>query len=301
MGYGDGVKGYRIWSPSESRIVTSRDVTFDENTMYVSINKTAGNRNDNTIRDDELEIESLSTPADGGQIQVEQSPVTTSQFDDEPVGTDTGESETDHAADVGSKRPRKKPQRLIEEMEGHHVPGQNGCVEELVVYALHVADDIETPEPTTYKEAVSCAESGKWLVAMSEEMKSLHKNKTWELVRLPRGRRLIGCKWVLKRKEGTSEGDPIRYKARLVAKGFRQQKGVDYNEIFSPVVRHTSIRVLLAIVAHYDLELEQMDVKTTFLHGELEEDIYMSQPEGFIASGKETYVFHLKKSLYGLK
>ncbi|CAL1382933.1 unnamed protein product [Linum trigynum] len=93
----------------------------------------------------------------------------------------------------------------------------------------------------------------------------------------------------------------MKFKARVVARGFSQREGVDYNEIFSPVVRHTSIRVLLAIVAHYDLELEQLGVKTAFLHGELEEEIYMTQPEGFEVPGKEDYVCKLKKSLYGLK
>ncbi|GKG08380.1 transposable element, partial [Tanacetum coccineum] len=90
----------------------------------------------------------------------------------------------------------------------------------------------------------------------------------------------------------------IRYKARLVAKGYSQKEGIDYK---SPVVRHTSIRVLLSLVAHHDLELEQLDVKTTFLHGDLEEEIYMSQPEGFAVQGKEDYVCKLQKSLYGLK
>ncbi|CAL1353780.1 unnamed protein product [Linum trigynum] len=93
----------------------------------------------------------------------------------------------------------------------------------------------------------------------------------------------------------------MKFKARVVARGFSQREGVDYNEIFSPVVKHTSIRVLLAIVAHYDLELEQLDVKTAFLHGELEEKIYMTHPEGFEVPGKEDYVCKLKKSLYGLK
>ena len=87
----------------------------------------------------------------------------------------------------------------------------------------------------------------------------------------------------------------------MVAKGFAQKEGIDYNEIFSPVVKHTSIRLMLAIVAQFDLELEQMDVRTTFLHGELEEQIYMRQPEGYIQKGQEGMVCLLRKSLYGLK
>ncbi|KAG8472304.1 hypothetical protein CXB51_034358 [Gossypium anomalum] len=147
---------------------------------------------------------------------------------------------------------------------------------DLVAYALNVAEDIDAnQEPSNYSEAISCEDSEKWMFAMQEEMESLHKNKTWDLVKLP--------------------------KARLVAKGYSQVPGVDFTDVFSPVVKHSSIRALLGIVAMYDLELEQLDVKTAFLHGELEEDIYMQQPEGFTVSEKEDYVCLLKKSLYGLK
>ena len=95
--------------------------------------------------------------------------------------------------------------------------------------------------------------------------------------------------------------DDGRYKDKLVAKGFAQRNGKEYDEIFAPVVRHTSIRILLAIVAIHDLELEQLDVKTAFLHGDLDEHIYMVQPEGFVVDGKSNMVCKLKKSLYGLK
>ena len=102
---------------------------------------------------------------------------------------------------------------------------------------------------------------------------------------LPKRKRKIGCKWVFKKKEAVSEKGGEKFKAHLVAKGYSQQKGVDYEKIFSPMVRHTSIRVVLALVVHYDKALEQMDVKTTFLHGDLEEQIYMEQPEGFSQPG----------------
>ena len=103
-------------------------------------------------------------------------------------------------------------------------------------------------------------------------------------------------------KEGTVlEKEGEWFKARLVAKGYSQRHGIDYDEVFSPVVKHTSIRVMLALVAHRDLELEQLDVKTTFLHGNLEEEIFMEQPEGFKKPGTENLVCKLKKTLYGLK
>ena len=93
----------------------------------------------------------------------------------------------------------------------------------------------------------------------------------------------------------------VRYKARLVAKGYAQREGIDYNEVFSPVVKHSSIRILLALVAQYELDLDQLNVKTAFLYDDLDEEIYMSQLTGFKTVGKENMVCKLKKLLYELK
>ncbi|KAH9780178.1 hypothetical protein KPL71_007988 [Citrus sinensis] len=141
----------------------------------------------------------------------------------------------------------------------------------------------------------------KLLDAMNEEIISLKKNRTWILVKKPQDKRLVGCKWIYKIKEGTVDGEPPRYKARLVAKWFTQKHGVDFNKVFSPVVKYSSIRILLAIIALNDLELDQMDVKTAFLHGNLEEEILMDQPEGFIEERIEDMVCLLNRRLYGLK
>nr|GFB24002.1 retrotransposon protein, putative, Ty1-copia subclass [Tanacetum cinerariifolium] len=124
------------------------------------------------------------------------------------------------------------------------------------------------------------------------------KNKTWELVDHQAGQKMVTCKWLFKIKEGIKGVQKPRYKARLVARGFTQRAGIDYNEVFSPVVRHTSIRVILALTACNDFELKQLDVKTSFLHGHLEEVIYMREPPGYEQGNK---VCLLKKSLYGLK
>ena len=131
-------------------------------------------------------------------------------------------------------------------------------------------------------------------------MESLRENDTWNLVGFPYGRKKIGSKWVFKRKTNIAS-HVENFKARLVAKGYSQVEGVDYNEIFSHVAKLTSIRVLMSLAATFDLEIEKMDVKTTFLHGELEEEIYMEHLEGFIVKGKEELVYKPKKYLYGLK
>ena len=129
-------------------------------------------------------------------------------------------------------------------------------------------------EPSRYEEAMLKDDKLKWEKAMQSEMDSLRKNSTWELVHLPDGKRALSCKWVYKLKVTANDGKP-KYKARLVAKGFTQQQGVDFEVIFSPVVKMTTLRCVLALAARKDMELVQMDVKTTFLHGDLQEEIYM--------------------------
>jgi len=112
---------------------------------------------------------------------------------------------------------------------------------------------------------------------------------------------VTGYKWVFAKKQEFSDSDTVRYKARLVGKSYAQRKDIDYNEIFSHVVKHSSIRILLALVAQYELELDQLDVKTAFLHDNLEDEIYMSQPTRFKTAEKQYIVCKLKKSLYRLK
>ena len=144
------------------------------------------------------------------------------------------------------------------------------------------------------------SDSSSWKEAVNSEIESILSNHTWELVDLPPGNKPLGLKWIFKRKM-KDDGTIDKYKARLVVKGFRQKEGLDYFDTYSPVTRITSIRMLIALAAVYGLEIHQMDVKKAFLNGELEEEIYIEQPEGFVVPGKEKKVCKLIKSLYGLK
>ena len=158
----------------------------------------------------------------------------------------------------------------------------------------------ENEEPQSINEALNGKDANKWKQALEEEYNSLIKNETWEFVPPPEGCNIVGSKWVMKVKRDAN-GHVDRHKARLVAQGYSQTHGVDYEEVFSPVAKYSSIRTLLALANKHDLEIHQMDVKTAFLNGHIEHDIYMSQPDGFVDPDHPEYVCKLRKSLYGLK
>uniref|UniRef100_A0A2N9IEJ3 Integrase catalytic domain-containing protein n=1 Tax=Fagus sylvatica TaxID=28930 RepID=A0A2N9IEJ3_FAGSY len=149
--------------------------------------------------------------------------------------------------------------------------------------------------PKSYREALS---HPGWRKAMEEEMHALDLNHTWDLVHKPAGTSIVGCRWVFTVKQNPN-GSVDRLKARLVAKGFTQTYGLDYTETFSPVAKLNSIRIIISLAANLDWPLHQLDVKNAFLHGDLNETVYMAQPPGFESKGE--YVCHLKKSIYGLK
>ncbi|KAL5494293.1 hypothetical protein EMCRGX_G015594 [Ephydatia muelleri] len=153
-------------------------------------------------------------------------------------------------------------------------------------------------------EEPKCAEDAlkekKWRDAMKAEINSLHQHNVWDLVECPKGCKPVGSKWVFKVKTN-ADGSTERFKARLVAQGYTQREGLDYDETFSPVVRSESIRSVISLACKEGLKLHQMDVTTAFLNSELDQVIYMRQPEGFAADGQEHLVCPLKKSLYGLK
>ncbi|CAL8152275.1 unnamed protein product [Prunus armeniaca] len=151
--------------------------------------------------------------------------------------------------------------------------------------------------PTKLHDALS---NPKWMDAMNVEMDALNKNKTWDLVPLPQGKKVVGCRWVFTLKH-KADGSIDRYKARLVAKGYTQTYGVDYLEIFAPVAKLNTMHVLLSLAANHDWPLLQFDVKNAFLHGDLNEEIDMDLPPGIPVTSKKGVVCKLRKSLYGLK
>jgi hypothetical protein len=151
--------------------------------------------------------------------------------------------------------------------------------------------------PSNIHEALT---DPKWTQAIKGEMEALLKNETWTLVHLPKGKKTVGCRWVFSIKH-KADGSIDRYKARLVAKGYTQTYGIDYQETFSPVAKLNTIRVLMSLAANLDWPLHQFDVKNAFLHGDLEEEVYMDIPPGYTANSKSEVVCKLQRALYGLK
>ncbi|KAH9652997.1 hypothetical protein KPL70_027263 [Citrus sinensis] len=291
IGYPEGTKGYKLWCTdlSPPRCIVSRDVKFNEEAAVDSIQR-------NSVRADQVHDE---------HFEVE-SPSNLNQNDDtESAGSADDIGRQESLQEAGSTQSQVMDYQLTRDRQKRQskAPKRYGYAD-LIAFALHSAHEINAEEPheiQNFKEAINCQYAKEWKKSMDEEMNSLYKNCTWELVKRPKNRRIVGCKWIYRIKWGMTIAELRRFKARLVAKGYTQMEGVDFKEVFSPVVRHTSIRVLMAITTTKNLELEQLDVKTAFLHGNLQEEIFMSQPEGYETPDRRDYVCLLKKSLYSLK
>eukprot|EP00253_Pinus_taeda_P005970 PITA_05970 len=152
-------------------------------------------------------------------------------------------------------------------------------------------------EPSNYEEA---SKSDEWKAAMHEEMESIYRNHTWDLVELPEGKTPVGCKWLYKPKIN-ADGSVEKFKARLVAKGYSQREGIDFDDTFAPTAKLNTIRMLICLATKHKWKLHQLDVKSAFLNGELKEEIYLVQPPCFVKKGQEHLVCKLHKALYGLK
>ncbi|CAL9017436.1 unnamed protein product [Prunus brigantina] len=208
-------------------------------------------------------------------------PVSTYQL---PPRTTRGKPKVQYSPDIHAKS--KYP--ISHFVSTHHLSKS---------YASYLCQLSSVCVPTKLQDALS---NPKWMDAMNVEMDALNKNKTWDLVPLPRGKKVVGCRWVFTLKH-KADGSIDCYKARLVAKGYTQTYGVDYLETFAPVAKLNTVRVLLSLAANRDWPLLQFDVKNAFLHGDLKEEIYMDLPPGILVTSKEGVVCKLRKSLYGLK
>lgn len=296
VGYSTETKGYRLIDPQSPRnIIISRDVVFLEDKRLHQPN----------LQPIDSNVPSPPLPQpEQVFIPMDEEPIV-SQRERQPqpgtsVTSDTSTLNTDSDAPVipevssSTEDPDPSPEPAPEVQRRY--PTRDRRPPQRYEEQLHMTSDWE---PETFKEVLDHPEKGKWLEAMKAEFDSLNKHGTWILVDRPAGRKTTKCKWVYKIKKDTS-GNVTKYKARLVAKGFTQVAGVDYGETFSPVARLSSVRLLFAFAAHHGLTVDHLDVETAFLNGDLEEEIYMEQPEGFSTNPKDK-VCLLKKALYGLK
>ena len=274
VGYPLESKGYKVYEVDAKRFTRCRDVLFHENKFHTF----EGVTNSTLFYKDSMIDDTL--PDD---VKHEPSTATESSEDVPSVGATYEDTFMQQVRSLGPTRQRKTPER-------YH-PEECFISESLTA---------ENEEPQSMKEALDGKNSGKWKEAFDAEYSSLINNETWELVPPPLDANIVGSKWVLKVKRDAN-GNINQYKARLVAQGYSQEKGVDYDEVFSPVARNKSVRSLLALANAHDLEIHQMDVKTAFLNGSLDCEIYMSQPEGFVDPDRPNHVCKLKKSIYGLK
>ena len=281
LGYGCNTKGYRLYDISRTKVILSRDVIFNEAKRG---------------------IEKESKPV----IEGESESVVEKEFSGPPrevLLPDTSDDEPVNGQDTPAVHEDVPIANLEEPVVVQEVPA-NGRPQRVRRPPDRLGEWVQIvhtkPQPSSVREAMSGPDKEKWLDAMEMEMDSLHGNQVWDLVELPKERKIVGSKWVFKEKLG-ADGTTERYKARLVAQGFSQQYGLDYDETFSPVVRSESVRTLIALAARDNMYLHQLDVTTAFLNGTLREEVFMKQPEGFVKKGQEHLVCKLKKSIYGLK
>ncbi|KAH9672319.1 hypothetical protein KPL70_017676 [Citrus sinensis] len=270
IGYDNNSKGYKLYNPNNGKIVIIRDVVFDEEGEW-DFGSGVDDFNFFPIEeDDHTQIK---------QVEEQQEPTIPPIS---PASTICGDSPSSFLNEITEERTRSL-QDLYEVTERR---------DNLTLFCLF-ADC----EPVNFQEATL---DEKWRIAMDEEIKAIVKNDTWELTTLPKGHKAINVKWVYKTKKN-AKGEIERNKARLVAKGYSQKAGIDYDEVFAPVVRLETIRLIISLVAQNKWKIFQIDVKSTFLNGFLEEEVYIEQPLGYVVKGQEDKILRLKKALYGLK
>lgn len=272
VGYDKDVKGYRVFDQDTNKVEIARDVKFLSDEFSTTMDNSVCDKNQQIDEADIATIE-IATDQSVNEEEVLVRPM--------PI----------------RNRVQRRPTILSGIDEENVLETRLRSRDSISMLALLAEAEIDD-EPRSFDEAMKSGEKVEWERATNSEYDSLMKNQTWILVDKPEKQKVIDNKWVFKVKRNPN-GSIERYKARLVARGFNQQYGIDYEETFSPVVRFTSIRTILAIAAKNRFVMKQFDVTTAFLYGELEENVYMQQPIGFDdGSGK---VCKLQKSLYGLK
>lgn len=318
VGYADGTKGYRVYDPVKRSVQISRDVIVvqegePQNLVGIS---------EEQQQIQFMELYTVDEPnASGGQHPVVEPSVGDDDVDEddseESAASDSGSSDLEFMDVLDSEnepalpsqlgRPAVEQQGLRRSDRERRTPGKYSDYVTYSSFSGEVVSPQSTPmcpktsfdNPQSYEEALNGPDREKWIAAMREEIAALEENETWELTSLPSDRKAIRNKWVFKTKRGPT-GDIERYKARLVVKGCSQRPGIDFDEVYSPVVRYSTIRYLLALAVKHDLDVEQMDAVTAFLQGELSDEvIYMELPRGFAGTSKQ--VCRLRKALYGLK
>ena len=263
VGYCTQSKGYRLLGENTSKVFIRRDVIFNEKDF-------------------------------GHTAEAMLKPVSPETFEVHPKVGVKAESPVEQSKET-------EPNELRRSERSRRPPVRYGLDEYASPSAQHLAlKAYQLAEPQSMEEALASGLSKEWKQAADAEYKSLMDNQTWDLVELPKGRKTIGSKWVFEVKHDC-DGKVERLKARLVAKGYAQQHGIDYDETFSPVVKFSSVRALIAFAVQNGMLLHQMDVVTAFLNCTLEEDIFMQQTDGYVKEGSVHLVCKLKKSLYGLK
>ncbi|RVW94715.1 Retrovirus-related Pol polyprotein from transposon TNT 1-94 [Vitis vinifera] len=290
IGYAERSRGFKFYDPAIRSIFETGTATFFEDVEF-------GGRNQ--VRNIVFEEEEGSTIAfDNVQVSL---PIIDQEVNLDPQPTDNIVQPLIANEDIAPEEQTQQPQENMP-LRRSTRERRNAISDDYIVYLQEreVESGMIEDDPINFQQAMKISNSQKWIEAMNEEYKSMQDNKVWELVPLPVGTKPIGCKWIFKTKRD-SNGNVERYKARLVAKGFTQKEGIDFKETFSPVSTKNSFRIIMALVAHYDLELHQMDVKTAFLNGDIDETIYMVQPENFVSKDSKNMVCKLTKSIYGLK
>lgn len=274
VGIDENSKGFRVADVNHHSVKVSREVKFMETELNDNIDNELFIPDSNSIEDSEVYFDALDDQ----------------HFQEENISDMSSEQRPPTSPPSTPVSPvvlRKSTRTNFGQ-----IPKRFG---DYVVYAA--VDKTKHYEPVTYEQAISCIDKEKWLEAMREELDSIEKNETWILTDLPAGRQAIGCKWVFKLKHDEL-GRVSKFKARLVAQGFSQKYGVDFDEVFAPVASSTTFRMLLSVAGARGYFVRHFDVKTAFLNGVLDEDIYMKQPPGYAKGDK---VYKLSKSLYGLK